>query len=107
MANEPQHHGLKQALNEGIKSLHKWYSRVDGALSLAYFICLSKYLLYYFTTGTDSQLVLDPNCYVFSFPAYFTTTRTTIGTVFPFVITSPLRTTCSITHTYLLARLRL
>jgi hypothetical protein len=61
MANEPQHHGLKQALNEGIKSLHKWYSRVDGASSPAYFICLSKYLLYYFTTGTDSQLVLDPN----------------------------------------------
>jgi hypothetical protein len=51
MANESQHQGLKQALNEGVKSLHKWYSRVDGTLSPAYFICLSKYLLSVFMTS--------------------------------------------------------
>jgi hypothetical protein len=44
MANQPQHQGLKPALNEGIKSLHKWYGHVDGT-SPAYFICLGMSLL--------------------------------------------------------------
>jgi hypothetical protein len=43
-----QHHGLKQALDKGVKSLHKWHSRVDGTSSPAYFICLGKYPAFLF-----------------------------------------------------------
>jgi hypothetical protein len=48
MATQPQYWGLKDTLGKGIKSLHKWYGRIDGT-SLAYFVCLGKflYLLFY------------------------------------------------------------
>jgi hypothetical protein len=40
MANHLEHQALKQALNKGVRSLKKWYDRVGGTSSLAYFICL-------------------------------------------------------------------
>ncbi|KAN0135777.1 hypothetical protein V8E53_006417 [Lactarius tabidus] len=40
MAKYMQHHVLKDMVNEGIKSLQKWNSCVNGSLSPAYFICL-------------------------------------------------------------------
>jgi hypothetical protein len=43
MASQPEYHGLKDELDEGIKSLHKWYGRVNST-SPAYFICLGKFL---------------------------------------------------------------
>ena len=46
MASKTQHLGLKHALNEGVKSLEKWYERTDGLLSPAYFICLGMSLLF-------------------------------------------------------------
>jgi len=54
MATQPQYQGLKDALDEGIKSLRKWYGRVDGT-SPAYFICLGKFLFYYFGIGLTSH----------------------------------------------------
>jgi hypothetical protein len=63
MANHVQHQALNEALNEGVRSLQKWYDRVDGSSSTAYFICLGTSLLFRFTTWscTDlSTLVLDP-----------------------------------------------
>jgi hypothetical protein len=62
MATQPQHRGLKDALNEGIKSLRKWYGRVDST-SAAYFICLGMFLLpVILRLQTNfSILVLDPN----------------------------------------------
>jgi hypothetical protein len=62
----PYHQGLKDALNEGIKSLHKWYGRanVDGT-SPAYFICLGMFSLSHSLIlqlqANFSTLVLDPN----------------------------------------------
>jgi hypothetical protein len=41
MAAEPQHRELKEALNEGLQSLHKWHARVEDG-SRTYFICLGK-----------------------------------------------------------------
>ena len=43
MASNTQHQGLKHALNEGVKSLQKWYKRADGLLAPAYFICLGMF----------------------------------------------------------------
>jgi hypothetical protein len=63
MANQVQHQALKQALNEGVRSLKKWYDRVDGTSSPAYFICLGMSLHLRLTTQTCtyfSILVLDP-----------------------------------------------
>jgi hypothetical protein len=51
MASTTQHQGLKHALNEGVKSLEKWYERTDGLLSPVYFICLGKSLLFYIVTS--------------------------------------------------------
>jgi hypothetical protein len=45
MATRVEFHGLKDTLDEGIKSLRKWYGHTDGAndgTSPAYFICLGK-----------------------------------------------------------------
>jgi hypothetical protein len=42
MAAHPQHWELKEALDEGIKSLRKWYNRVDNT-SPAYFICVGMF----------------------------------------------------------------
>ncbi|KAH9032005.1 hypothetical protein EDB85DRAFT_2145758 [Lactarius pseudohatsudake] len=39
MATKPQHEELKDALDSGVKSLKKWYGRVNSTSS-AYFICL-------------------------------------------------------------------
>ena len=39
MAMRVQFQGLKDALNEGIESLHKWYGHAEDT-SPAYFICL-------------------------------------------------------------------
>ncbi len=44
MITQSQYHDVKTPLKEGIKSLQKWYHRVDGTSS-AYFICLGKYVL--------------------------------------------------------------
>jgi hypothetical protein len=41
MAKQPEYQGLKGALDEGIKSLHKWYGHVESTLP-GYFICLGK-----------------------------------------------------------------
>jgi len=49
MANHPQHQEMKDALNNGIKTLYKWYGRVDGTSS-AYFICLGM-LLHFIVSG--------------------------------------------------------
>jgi hypothetical protein len=40
MANHVQHQALNEALNQGVRSLQKWYDRVDGSSSPAYFVCL-------------------------------------------------------------------
>ena len=42
MAKKSEYHGLKDALEEGTKSLCKWYGRVEST-SPAYFICLGAY----------------------------------------------------------------
>jgi hypothetical protein len=42
MAKKSEYHSLKGALEEGTKSLHKWYGRVDST-SPAYFICLGMF----------------------------------------------------------------
>jgi hypothetical protein len=41
MAKQPEYQGLKGALDEGVKSLCKWYGRVEST-SPGYFICLGK-----------------------------------------------------------------
>ena len=48
MADQRKYQGLKDALDEGIKSLHKWHGRVDST-SAGYFICLGEsiYLLFW------------------------------------------------------------
>jgi hypothetical protein len=51
MAGKSQHQVLKHALNEGVKSLQKWYERADGLLSPAYFICLGRFFLFYIVTS--------------------------------------------------------
>jgi hypothetical protein len=63
MANHVQHQALNEALNEGVRSLQKWYDQVDGSSSPAYFICQGMTLLFHFTmqSCTDlSTLVLNP-----------------------------------------------
>lgn len=52
MATHPQHQGLKDALDKGIKSLRKWYGRVDST-SPAYFVCLGKFSRRYFMTSAQ------------------------------------------------------
>ena len=47
MAGERQYQGLRDALNDGVKNLRKWYGRVHNT-SPGYFICLSKFRSYYF-----------------------------------------------------------
>jgi len=49
MATHPNHRGLQDALDEGVKSLRKWYGRVSGT-SPTYFICLGMLLLSCFRT---------------------------------------------------------
>ena len=64
MAGHVQHQSLKEALNEGVGSLLKWYNRVDGSLSPAYFICLGMSFSFCFTAWSRPDfliLVLDPN----------------------------------------------
>ena len=48
MATNSQFQGLKDALNNSIKSLRKWHGRANSTAP-AYFICLGK-LFFYFTT---------------------------------------------------------
>ena len=42
MAHQLEYQGLKDALNEGVNSLCKWYGRVDST-SPGYFICLGMF----------------------------------------------------------------
>jgi hypothetical protein len=42
MACQPEYQGLRDALDEGVKSLRKWYRHVEST-SPAYFICLGKF----------------------------------------------------------------
>jgi hypothetical protein len=64
MAAHFQHHELKSALNEGVKSLHKWHARVEGACG-TYFICLGMFLFsiisQFLLVANYCALVLDPN----------------------------------------------
>jgi len=50
MATRSQYQGLKEALDGGIKSLYKWYGRVDGTSS-GYFICLGMFISLIFTNS--------------------------------------------------------
>ena len=43
MAGQHKYQGLKDTLNKGIKSLHKWHGHVDST-SAGYFICLGQIL---------------------------------------------------------------
>jgi hypothetical protein len=63
MSTNLQYVGLKDALKNGIKSLHKWHGRTDGTAA-AYFICLGKFLLsslILLCWANFSPKVLDPN----------------------------------------------
>jgi len=42
MAKHSDQDELKEALENGLESLHKWYGHVDNT-SLAYFICVGMY----------------------------------------------------------------
>jgi len=42
MARQLEYQGLKNALDEGVTSLRKWYGRVDST-SPGYFICLGTF----------------------------------------------------------------
>ena len=45
MVKQPRYRDVREAINEGIQSLKKWYRKVDNT-SAAYFICLGMPLLY-------------------------------------------------------------
>lgn len=62
MADNEGHQALNDALSEGVRSLQKWYDRVDGTSSPAYFICLGTSLLFVLQVicADISTLVLDP-----------------------------------------------
>jgi hypothetical protein len=63
MSTNSQYVGLKDALENSIKSLHKWHGRTDGTAP-AYFICLGKFLLsslILLCWANFSPKVLDPN----------------------------------------------
>lgn len=58
MAAHSQYLGLIDALDGGLKSLHKWYGWVDGT-SPAYFICLGMFVLSYFI-NSSKLLTMSP-----------------------------------------------
>ena len=62
MANNEGHQALNDTLSEGVRGLQKWYDRVDGTSSPAYFICLGMSLLFVLQVicADISTLVLDP-----------------------------------------------
>jgi hypothetical protein len=63
MSTNSQYVGLKDTLENGIKSLHKWHGHTDGTAP-AYFICLGKFLLsslILLCWANLSPKVLDPN----------------------------------------------
>jgi hypothetical protein len=63
MSTNLQYVGLKDALENGIKSLRKWHGRADGTAP-AYFICLGKFSLsslILLCWANLSPKVLDPN----------------------------------------------
>ena len=79
MAGQRKYQGLKDALDEGIKSLHKWHGRVDST-SAGYFICLGKILYLLFSHQADGHmLVLDPNLKDMYFQAKWSSERYAAG----------------------------
>lgn len=59
MAGQQQYQGLRDALNDGVKNLRKWYGRVNST-SPGYFICLGKFfgLIYGFALNITYQSLI-------------------------------------------------
>jgi hypothetical protein len=60
MARQPEYQGLRDALDEGVKSLRKWYGRVEST-SPGYFVCLGKcHSLLFWLRADDTCQSLTP-----------------------------------------------